>query len=152
MILAASGAKDLTEIVDQFENISEVSVALENAGLKKVRVIIGIDYTASNERQGKVSFGGRNLHHIDPEIRNPYQQVIATLGEALASFADDGCIPVFGFGDKASEDKSVFPLVPQNGTCNGFEEVLAAYNKITPTIALWGPTSFSPIIKKAMRL
>ena len=35
----------------------------------------GIDYTGSNYMQGKKTFGGKCLHHIDPTDLNPYQKV-----------------------------------------------------------------------------
>lgn len=36
---------------------------------------IGIDYTGSNYMQGKKTFGGKCLHHIDSSELNPYQKV-----------------------------------------------------------------------------
>jgi len=74
--------------------------------------LVGIDYTISNSSAGKKSFGGKSLHNIDPAVLNPYQQVISIIGKTLSSFDTDGKIPVFGFGDKTTADKTVFPFYP----------------------------------------
>lgn len=39
-------------------------------------------------------------------------QVICILGETLEPFDEDGIIPVYGFGDFTTKDKSVFELRP----------------------------------------
>ena len=40
-----------------------------------VSMLKGIDYTASNEYQGRTTFEGRSLHHTGQNLLNPYQQV-----------------------------------------------------------------------------
>jgi E3 ubiquitin-protein ligase RGLG len=43
--------------------------------------------TKSNEWSGKRTFGGRSLHEIDdPAARNPYEDVIETIGRTLKDF------------------------------------------------------------------
>lgn len=39
-------------------------------------MVVGVDFTKSNTWTGKVSFEGRSLHWLDPnmQILNPYQQ------------------------------------------------------------------------------
>lgn len=86
-------------------------------------------------------------------MANPYQQVISTLGRTLDSFSDNKIIPTFGFGSRESKDQSVFSVSGDpNGFNNGVDQVLNSYRVITPTIALGGPTSFAPIINRAIEI
>ncbi|KAK3576002.1 hypothetical protein CHS0354_007540 [Potamilus streckersoni] len=77
--------------------------------------------------------------------------VIVTIGETLQDLDDDGIIPVYGFGDEDTKDKSVFPLKSE-GKCKGFNEVLNVYNERTPNVQLSGPTNFVPLIEKAVKI
>jgi len=137
--------------IDKFKSIDEVQAALRNSGLESSSLILGIDYTKSNEESGMRSFGGRSLHAIISGKENPYQQVIRIIGNTLSSFDDDQMIPVFGFGDSQTKDKTVFPFYPDH-TCYTFNEVLSRYNEITPLINLSGPTSFAPLIYAAISI
>ena len=38
------------------------------------------------------------------------------------------------------------------GYCRGFVDVLSAYNQITPTVTMSGPTSFAPLIHQAINI
>ncbi|KQJ91668.1 E3 ubiquitin-protein ligase RGLG2 isoform X2 [Brachypodium distachyon] len=137
-----------SKIVDQYRSLDEVKEALAQAGLESSNLIIGIDFTKSNEWTGKRSFDGMSLHHIG-EAPNPYEQAISIIGETLSSFDEDNLIPCYGFGDASTHDQDVFAFYPDERPCNGFQEALARYREIVPHLRLSGPTSFSPIIEMA---
>jgi len=138
-------------IKNHYESLAEVQDALRQSGLESSNLIVGVDFTESNETSGEKTFGGRPLHEISAERLNPYQEVIQIVGKTLEKFDDDHLIPAYGFGDKTTKDKSVFPFIPDR-PCNGFEEVLTRYNAIASTIIPSGPTSFAPLIREAIRI
>ena len=128
----------------------QVAAALREQGLESSNLILGIDFTKSNEWTGKQSFGGQSLHRISDTTPNPYEQAISIIGKTLAPFDEDNLIPCFGFGDATTHDYNVFSFHPDNSPCHGFEEVLACYRKIVPHLRLSGPTSFAPIVEAAV--
>lgn len=136
-------------INDNYNSLEEVQRALGQAGLESSNLIVGIDFTKSNEWTGKISFGGRSLHAIGNEL-NPYEKAISIVGETLTPFDEDNLIPCFGFGDSSTHDKHVFSFFPDNRPCEGFEEALMRYRTIVPHVRLAGPTSFAPIINAAV--
>ncbi|CAN6338175.1 unnamed protein product [Urochloa humidicola] len=151
---AAAGGKrprlerKYSKIVDQYRSLDEVIEALAQAGLESSNLIIGIDFTKSNEWTGKNSFNGMSLHHIG-ETPNPYEQAISIIGQTLSAFDEDNLIPCYGFGDASTHDQDVFAFYPDERPCNGFQEALARYREIVPHLRLSGPTSFAPIIEMA---
>ncbi len=76
--------------------------------------------------------------------------MIKIVGQTLERFDDDQLIPAFGFGDITTQDKTVRPF--GSGPCHGFTEVLEQYTAIIPSVKLSGPTSFVPIINKAIEI
>ena len=122
-----TGALTFDAIVNEFLNLKEVSCAIRKAGLEKCQLILGIDFTASNEWQGRKTFSQKSLHAISEKVEerygrrgsmhhlgifrdNPYQKVISILGQTLEPLDDDHLIPAFGFGDSITKDKDVFSL------------------------------------------
>ncbi|KAK8717003.1 hypothetical protein V6N13_044288 [Hibiscus sabdariffa] len=140
-----------SRIADNYHSLDQVTEALANAGLESSNLIVGIDFTKSNQWTGKRSFTGKSLHHIGNGL-NPYEQAISIIGRTLAVFDEDSLIPCFGFGDASTHDHDVFSFYPDKRFCNGFEEVLSRYREIVPHLRLSGPTSFAPIIEMAMTI
>ncbi|KAK2438463.1 E3 ubiquitin-protein ligase RGLG2 [Trifolium repens] len=140
-----------SRIADDYHSLDEVTTALSHAGLESSNLIVGIDFTKSNEWTGKRSFNRKSLHHIG-NGQNPYEQAIAIIGKTLSTFDEDNMIPCFGFGDASTHDQDVFSFHSDERCCNGFEEVLSKYREIVPCLRLAGPTSFAPIIEMAMTI
>ncbi|XP_059298482.1 E3 ubiquitin-protein ligase RGLG3 [Lycium ferocissimum] len=136
-------------IADNYKSLDEVVTALREAGLESSNLILGIDFTKSNEWTGKSSFNRRSLHSIG-HTANPYEQAISIIGRTLSPFDEDNMIPCFGFGDATTHDQHVFSFYPDRRPCNGFEEALARYKEIVPYLKLSGPTSFAPIVNAAI--
>ena len=142
----------IDNIGDRFRDFTDLSDAIKSAGLDSSNIIVGVDFTASNEWQGRNSFDHKSLHTISKSRRNPYQKVITSIASTLSVFDEDNLIPVFGFGDAITKDKSVFNFTPDNSPCKGFLHVLECYENIVKTTELGGPTSFVPIIDKAVEI
>lgn len=141
--------KKYSYIPDHFTSLQQVTNALRQSGLESSNLLLGIDFTKSNEWTGRRSFHGRSLHAISEEL-NPYEQAITIIGKALAPFDEDNLIPCFGFGDATTHDEEVFSFHHDQSPCHGFEEVLNCYRRIVPNLRLSGPTSFAPIIEAAV--
>ncbi|PON46451.1 von Willebrand factor, type A [Trema orientale] len=140
-----------SRIADNYSSLDQVTEALASAGLESSNLIVGIDFTKSNEWTGAKSFNRKSLHHIGDTL-NPYEQAISIIGKTLAAFDEDNMIPCFGFGDASTHDLDVFSFHPDEKFCNGFEEVLCRYREIVPHLRLAGPTSFAPVIEMAMTI
>nr|GLL37769.1 E3 ubiquitin-protein ligase RGLG1-like [Ipomoea trifida] len=136
-------------IGDNFTSLDQVVETLREAGLESSNLIVGIDFTKSNQWTGAKCFNRRSLHHLGNGL-NPYEHAISIIGRTLTVFDEDNLIPCFGFGDVTTHDQDVFSFYPDNRPCNGFEEALTRYREIVPHIHLSGPTSFAPIIETAI--
>ncbi|KAK1601089.1 hypothetical protein QYE76_008368 [Lolium multiflorum] len=146
---APAGHNRFAKFGDDYHTLEQVTDALSHAGLESSNLIVGIDFTKSNEWTGKVSFNNRSLHAIG-DTPNPYEQAISIIGRTLARFDEDNLIPCFGFGDATTHDQNVFSFYPDNQSCDGFEQALGRYREIVPQLRLAGPTSFAPMIETAI--
>ncbi|KAL8137910.1 hypothetical protein V2J09_003911 [Rumex salicifolius] len=143
--------RKFSRIADNYRTLEEVTAALSQAGLESSNLIVGIDFTKSNEWTGAKSFHRRSLHHIGNDM-NPYEKAISIIGKTLSAFDEDNLIPCFGFGDASTHDQDVFSFHSDERYCNGFEEVLTQYRELVPQLRLAGPTSFAPVIEMAMTI
>ncbi|CAN0929327.1 E3 ubiquitin-protein ligase RGLG2 [Linum grandiflorum] len=141
-----------TRITDDYQTLDQVTAALSQAGLESSNLIVGIDFTKSNEWTGTRSFNHKSLHHIAPYIPNPYEQAISIIGRTLSAFDEDNLIPCYGFGDASTHDQDLFSFYPDDRFCHGFQEVLSRYKEIVPQLRLAGPTSFAPIVEMGITI
>uniref|UniRef100_A0A0D9X9A0 VWFA domain-containing protein n=1 Tax=Leersia perrieri TaxID=77586 RepID=A0A0D9X9A0_9ORYZ len=146
---APRGTNRFARIGDDYQTLEQVTDALAHAGLESSNLIVGIDFTKSNEWTGKKSFNNQSLHALGI-ITNPYEQAISIIGRTLARFDEDNLIPCYGFGDATTHDQKVFSFFPDNRPCDGFEQAVNRYRQIVPQLRLAGPTSFAPMIETAI--
>lgn len=140
-------------IPDQYKSFEELTAALRRAGLEKSQLVVGVDFTSSNEWNGKQSYGGRSLHDItDESCPNPYVQALTIIAQALWDFDDDHMIPVYGFGDLHTSSHNVFSFQANDKPCKGLVACTNRYKDIAKTVKLAGPTSFAPLIRQAVKL
>ncbi|XP_033112176.1 E3 ubiquitin-protein ligase RGLG4-like [Anneissia japonica] len=142
-----------TAFADKFRTYDEVAFAIKKTGMEKSDIIIAVDFTASNEWQGRKTFSGKCLHElVNGKVFNPYQKVIACVGATLENLDSDHLVPAYGFGDSKLKDTGVFPFKSSGAPCHGFMEVLELYNGMVSRVTLGGPTSFVPVIRKAIAI
>ena len=58
----------------------------------------------------------------------------------------------YGFGDESTKDESVFGFMANDGPCSDLEQTLDRYASIARAVSLSGPTSFAPLIRKAVEI
>lgn len=131
---------------DSYESVDSILNAIP--GLDALPVICAIDMTGSNTRNGRRTYGGLPLHTIRTNSLNPYEQIITLLGE-LATFNSDISMPAYYFGCTQTQHKYVGVLSEEN---SGYRDVLCAYRNIFRHIKLGDPTSFKPVIDKAIEI
>ncbi|KAF0713945.1 hypothetical protein As57867_004129, partial [Aphanomyces stellatus] len=142
-------------IADNYTHLGDLKQDLRRRGLESCNLLLGVDFTKSNEWTGKHSFQGRCLHDVSSPQLNPYEDVIDIVGRTLRDFDDDNIIPCYGFGDATTGDHSVFTFVPPSERqLPGYslEGIRARYRDIAPNVVMAGPTSFAPIIRQAVEV
>jgi E3 ubiquitin-protein ligase RGLG len=139
-------------IPDRHSTIDDVHRALRKAKVEAANLIFAIDLTSSNNDTGKLTFNNTSLHKIEERRPNPYQQIMKFACKTLEPFDEDRLIPAYGFGDFLTKHRKVFNLNPHGQPCQGFDQVLKAYNATIPYVQLSGPTSFAPIIRHSMEI
>ena len=127
----------LLPMVTSYNTIYNLQEALKEAGLESSNLIIGIDFTGSNESTGKRTYRGKCLHDIsNPNNPNPYMKIMAIVGTVLKPFYNNRFIHVFGFGDETTGDREVFNLSPIECPFKEMKEAIKAYKRVVPTLTL----------------
>ena len=144
----SSHITDTYELKLQYKTFSELKEKIDSKGIKDLGVFYGIDYTASNVTSGKESFNGKNLHLIETNKKNPYEEVLTILGKYLEQYSSD--IYLYSFGDSISHGTSTSNMNKTGEPFTKYEDVVSTYRTVTPYVTLSGPTNFSPLIEKAI--
>ncbi|OQS06507.1 E3 ubiquitin-protein ligase RGLG2-like [Thraustotheca clavata] len=145
-------------IQDNYFSLEDLKQDLRRKGLESSNLIIGVDFTKSNEWTGKRTFHGRCLHDLTCRTPNPYEQVMEIVSKTLYEYDDDNVIPCFGFGDDSTRDTSVFSFMPMqpNGELilPGYRlnDVRTRYRDVVPHVIMAGPTTFAPMIYQAINI
>jgi hypothetical protein len=61
-------------------------------------------------------------------------------------------IPVYGFGDTHTRAHSIFSFQEGDKPCKGLVAALNRYTEIAESVQMWGPTSFAPLIRQAIKV
>eukprot|EP01024_Parvocaulis_polyphysoides_P043606 TRINITY_DN39996_c0_g1_i3.p1 TRINITY_DN39996_c0_g1~~TRINITY_DN39996_c0_g1_i3.p1 ORF type:complete len:370 (-),score=59.63 TRINITY_DN39996_c0_g1_i3:192-1301(-) len=138
---------------DKYKSLQELYEDIYSAEIESFNLVIGIDYTKSNQWTGTESFGGKNLHSIIENQLNPYEEAMTIIAKMLPKFDEQiGSLPCYGFGDIRTHDKAVFSFNQGDEPCKGLHDALLRYRQVSPNVQMSGPTSFGPIIRQAMHL
>ena len=129
----------------KYKKLVDLHRAMQKAGFEFANVIFGIDYTHSNQMVSP------SLHQITPGANNDYQFIIRHCGDAVR-IDTDNAYPAFGFGDRETAEHSVFNFFDPARVPKSTDALLQAYNAITPSVKMYGGTTFTPIINKAIEL
>jgi len=148
---ASKGSKYTNSGVLHVQSIQEVKKLsfLDYLRGCEVSLIVGVDYTASNGDPNDPN----SLHYRNPNgAPTEYMQAIRCIGDILAYYDRDQMFPAFGFGGQyQGETHHCFPINgnEQQPECPYINGVLGAYAASFQWVKLYGPTNFSPIIKRA---
>ena len=150
------------------KRIEDVAKALTDAGLRRCSLIVGIDFTGTNETGCKTSFSGnallstahdtvrgrcctgRNLHDL-AEPSNPFLVALNTLPRVLEGLEGSCRMFCYGFGDTTTKERSVFAFFPEDVVMTEHRGLVQRYRQMVPFVALSAPTSCAPLIRQAMR-
>jgi hypothetical protein len=116
--------------------------------LEDLEIIVGVDATASNADTGKLSFQGRNLHDVTPGLTpNPYYTVLRAAAKFLERDVCGEGIPLCYFGTRTANALGGCEQIKE---CRGVEDLCETYRSTIANQSLCGPTSFIPLIRKAV--
>ena len=142
-----------TRIENYYKTYDELEAPLRLAGVESMQMVVGIDFSKSNEWTGEKTYQ-RGLY--DSKCgETPYGKALRIMSTIVSRFDDDNIYPVYRFGCIHAQDKSVLPLMypdREDPHFEGFDTVRKAYEHIAPQIEMSGPTTFAPMICQAIEV
>ena len=142
-----------TRIENYYKTYDELEAALRLAGVESMQMVVGIDFSKSNEWTGEKTYQ-RGLY--DSKCgETPYGKALRIMSTIVSRFDDDNIYPVYRFGCIHAQDKSVLPLLypdQEDPHFEGFDAVKKAYEYIAPQTEMSGPTTFAPMIRQAIEI
>jgi len=114
----------------------------------QIGMTAAIDFTASNRPVNDQN----SLHFLNSMEPNQYQQALRSSAGIIAYYDYDKKFPIYGFGGMYNGETShCFNLtLTDQAEVDGIEGIMDAYKNAINTVALSGPTFFSPIIMKVI--
>jgi len=125
-------------------------------GGTEIAVSFAIDFTASNGNKdlpSSLHYNSPNYNMNDFYTLNEYQKAISSIGYVLEPYDSTRYMEVYGYGGKFFNRNEVEFQCSLTGDPNcpsvyGVAGILAAYHNSLQSAELYGPTNFSPIIRK----
>lgn len=142
-----------SRIPDRYKTYDDLIAAIRKAGIESMQMIVGIDFSKSNEWTGEKSY--HHSLHDTSHGETPYVRALRIMSKVVKNFDDDDIYPVYRFGCLNTKDQSVLPLLyPEQDDPHfqGFDGVWEAYKRLAPQIEMSGPTTFAPMIKQAIEI
>ena len=120
-----------------------------NSGNFEMNFHVAIDFTASNGDPSNPN----SLHYRSTSNPNSYEFAISSVGQVLEQYDSDRRFSAFGFGARLPPSWQVYHdfalnFDPSNPEVEGTTGILEAYQRSIQTVQLFGPTNFSPIIRR----
>jgi len=121
-------------------------------GGTQVSLVVGVDFTGSNGDPKS----NNSLHCIN-KFPNLYEQAIESCCTTVAYYDYDQQFPVFGYGAivdfRTNKVDHCFPLnLQQNPDIYSVKGILEQYRKFIQGVKLYGPTYFSPLLRKCTQI
>ncbi len=147
-------ARDIKSLIkNYYKTYEDLEAGLRKAGVESMQMVVGIDFSKSNEWTGEKSY--HKALHDTRGGETPYGKALRIMSRIVHKFDDDDIYPVYRFGCANTKDKSVLPLLypdQEDPHFEGFDAVKKAYEYIAPQIEMSGPTTFAPMIKQAIEI
>ena len=140
--------------VDRFHLIKEVTFIDYIQGGLDLRLLVAVDFTASNGHPSDAA----SLHRLQKGSLNQYEQAITSVASIVSNYTEKPNFPAYGFGgavkmkgQSKQETSHCFPLTLDSSKpeVSGTEGLLAEYRKALRVVGLSGPTNFSEVIQTA---